>query len=126
MQSTKLKNILVLSLILVLCWVNVNLMVYGHFHVDEQGRIVFHAHPFQKHDLQSNGAAKHKHSTQQLQLLAIVTHFLIPLFLAILFILVDLSPNSSLNFVFDHIVFNAFITCRSYSHRGPPIRLPAV
>ncbi len=54
-----------------------NNSMFLHVHKLENGKIITHAHPFDKSEKSPEGAAKHKHTQQELFIFHILNSFLI-------------------------------------------------
>ncbi len=68
-------NISILILLLALIAININTVMNGHFHLIGNGRILFHAHPFEKSDSSTQPPLSH-HSNTDLLFLGCMTTLL--------------------------------------------------
>lgn len=118
--GNKIKKKIVIFLLLPLLWANFNVFYFSHLHIDENGKLVVHAHPYQKGDQNQANAANHTHTKNKFILLALIyqalTVFTLSLFIfAFLF---NFNLNRKINFSFQ---WNpAEIFCNNILRRGPP------
>ncbi|PLX08584.1 MAG: hypothetical protein C0596_06925 [Marinilabiliales bacterium] len=76
-SKTTLRSVMVWLTIIGLSLIITNNSVFLHVHKLENGKIISHAHPFNKTEKSPNGAAKHKHSQQELYIYHILNNVLI-------------------------------------------------
>lgn len=74
--KSKIKLLIVILIILSLSWTSFNLVYFSHFHIDETGKIIVHAHPYQEKDNQNKSAPTHTHSKKEFTLLALIYNVL--------------------------------------------------
>lgn len=116
----KYKSFLALLALLLLFWLNFNLACFSHFHIDEKGQIVVHAHPYAKAEEAHNAASQHTHSRGEYIYLAavysVLTTFVFCLFLITLLLQILLGPGKICNCRINigDIFLNAIL------RRGPP------
>ena len=74
--SNKTKFLIVILIILALSWTSFNNFYFSHIHIDETGKVIVHAHPYQKEDNQNKSAPTHTHSKNEFTLLALIYNVL--------------------------------------------------
>ena len=88
MELTKNKGILLVAAIYMsFLLANVNFLLFGHYHILENGRVVYHAHPFTDTDGENTPIKSHKHSKSEILFYAGIIN---PVFLISVFILSSL------------------------------------
>ena len=116
------KNIkpIVVTLLFLLVWANFTLSYFTHSHIDENGNIIIHAHPYQKAEQGSTGVPTHTHTKSEFTLLALIYN-LLSLFVfcsLVIIFLFHVNPILKPKFSFQWNPFNAF--CKLIFRRGPP------
>ena len=112
--------IIVILLLLSLIWTGFNLVYFTHSHIDENGKIVIHAHPYQRENQKNTNSPKHPHSKRELIILAfiyqVLSHFTCILFF--IFFLLNFNTNVVNKFSFQWNPAKFF--CKNIFRRGPP------
>lgn len=122
----KHRFLLALLALLLLVWVNVYLACFSHFHVDEKGEIIVHAHPYARAEEANSATAQHTHSRGEYIYLAVVysvlTTFLFYLFLIALLLQILPGPGKigACRINISDIFLNSIL------RRGPPISFSSV
>ena len=119
--SPKIKNVVVLIILASLLWSIFSLFFFFHYHIDETGSIIVHAHPYQKGKDQNKGNPNHTHTKNEFILLAsiyrILSFFSFALFIIYITPVANwLSKLYSLNFKRN---FNEQLIT-TLTMRGPP------
>ncbi|MBD3386688.1 hypothetical protein GF407_17430 [candidate division KSB1 bacterium] len=114
-------NISILFLLLALIAININTVMNGHFHLIGNGRILFHAHPFENGDSSPQPQSSH-HSNTDLLLFGCMTSLLNQALLIVIFYFIFQQSLDfyaftllKLQFVFERIQFYL---------RAPPLTSP--
>lgn len=113
-------KIIIISLIVFsLGWVNLNIFYFGHYHINEDGSTIFHAHPYHKENHQNRPFPNHSHTKNELLQLAIIVELLS--FFLLFFLVISFALNRNKR---THLIFH-FIIPRNYYYseilkRGPP------
>lgn len=114
----KIKKIIILLCVLSVTVINYNIIVNGHFHLDENGQFYFHGHPYSKENDHSPLHPEHKHTQLEIlyfsQILKLLSFFLI--FLLIIFI--STKTRSFLSQDYNRSEFNLLLIPL---RRAPPI-----
>lgn len=119
--SKIIQQLLVAIILLALIWANFSVLQFTHSHLDENGNIIVHSHPYQNNDQKSQHFPNHAHSKSEISLLGLIYQILTVFILHILFFNLFLRCNSKLNKIF-HSQWNPVeIFCARISRRGPPI-----
>jgi hypothetical protein len=121
LRKAKLFYLIVTLILFSLVWANVNLFYYAHTHTDENGHLIFHAHPYQKTN--EKDTPVHTHSKTEYILLGIIYEIMsLFMFSGLLFISL-LSVNPILKpVIFHQNPFRVFF-CKCNSRRAPPLCL---
>ena len=123
---SKIKIFIVLLIILSLSWASFNLFYFVHFHIDENGQILAHAHPYQKSDEKRSGDPAHSHSKSEFTLLAIIYEALSIIIFGLIFIIFTLKLNPNLT---SHIPFHSnfiYYFFKNIFRRGPPLLFQSI
>jgi hypothetical protein len=119
-SRNKIQQLIILLTLLSLIWANFNVFYFTHSHVDENGRIIVHAHPYQKEDRKSHNAPNHTHSKSEFTLLALIYQVLSLFILYLLFFIFLFHFNPNLKTKFSFQWNPAEIICKNIFRRGPP------
>ena len=122
----KTKLILTLFVLLLFVWVNFNLSYYSHFHIDENGKIIVHAHPFAKTERHGNSATHHTHTQSEYIYLASIYSTLV-LFIVCIFLisfLLQIHPQVKREPLFQWTPGDIFRS--AIFRRGPPSALQSI
>ncbi len=124
--SHKIKLLIVILIILSLSWTSVNLFYFTHFHIDETGRLIVHAHPYQKEDSRNNRGSTHKHSKNDFTCLALIYSFLsfFAIFIILLFFQLKLKTRLRFDISLQRNPVDYFF--RNILRRGPPSMLQLI
>ncbi len=116
----KIKLLLVFLLVISSIWANFNFYYFAHIHVDENGNIIVHAHPYQKGDQKSPDTPNHTHSKNEFIFLASFyqTLSLFALFLFFVIFYLDFNPNLKTKFFTQWNPAEIFF--ENVLRRGPP------
>ena len=116
----KFQQIIVTLTLFSLIWADFDLFYFTHFHIDENGQIIVHAHPYQKESQKTNNFPKHTHSKREFALLALIYQVLcqFTLFLFLIFFLLNFNVNLKNSFSFQGNPVQSF--CKNIFKRGPP------
>jgi|GEM_PF-811002 len=108
-------------ILLAFIWSHFNIYYYSHVHTDENGKIVVHAHPFQKNNPKTQAAPSHTHSRNEFIFLALIgyVHSLFT-FLCLLFLFL-LKDESNPQSVFSILWIPASLLYGEIRRRGPPV-----
>lgn len=122
----KHRFLLALLALLLLVWVNVYLACFSHFHVDEKGEIIVHAHPYARAEESNSATEQHTHSRGEYIYLAavysVLTTFVFCLFLIALLLQILPGPGKigtcriSIGDIFRSAILR----------RGPPLSFSSV
>ena len=77
MKKPGIKWTLLISLILltVFVWANINYFYFSHIHIDENGGIIVHAHPYKTDYPSTESFPAHTHNVGEMHFLAMLYHF---------------------------------------------------
>ncbi|MCK5740339.1 hypothetical protein KAH55_14215 [bacterium] len=114
-----LHALLIFIMIMALGWGTVGIYYYGHFHIDQNGHVLFHAHPFQGESSHSDAFPAHHHSWLEMNLLAILTQVLVLLAGFVALVLIRLQVLRRFQLVHQNSPLLHFFYTR-ISRRGPP------
>ena len=118
-SRNKIQPLIVIVTLLLLIWANFNVFYFAHTHVDENGRIIVHAHPYQKEGQQSS-APKHTHSKSEFTLLAVIYQILTLFTSGSLCFAFFFYFNSNQKFKFSFQWNPVEVFCQKLLRRGPP------
>ncbi len=125
----KLKNnilpIVALPALLVLMWVQVNLFYFAHTHLDGQGHLVVHAHPYQQVAQQSDSSADHSHSRNELLALSFLFNVLSAFMLYVVLTCMSAPRRRVLGQLFSSLWIPELLPGRHVFRRGPPSGSPS-
>lgn len=123
MRNISKNKIIIIGLIVIsLGWVNLNIFYFGHYHINEDGSTIFHAHPYQKENHQSRPFPNHSHTKTELLQLAIIVELLSSFVLFFLAISFALNRNKGTHLIFHFITPHNFYYSENLK-RGPPLSL---
>lgn len=122
-SRNKIQPLIVTLILLALMVANFNIFYFVHYHIDDNGKIIVHAHPYQKEDQKSHNAPTHTHSKSEFILLALIYQVLSLFILYLLFfILFHFKPYLRTKFSYQ---WNpTAISCKDIFRRGPPALIP--
>jgi hypothetical protein len=121
--TTRIKSYLIFFFLLSIIFVNYNIIVNSHLHVDEHGQFSFHAHPYSKANDHTTAYPKHTHTKIEFLYFAQVLHIL-PFVLILLLILI-IPKISKCYCCRDHYIPQLFLYLIPL-RRGPPIYFPFI
>jgi 4-amino-4-deoxy-L-arabinose transferase-like glycosyltransferase len=125
-SRNKIQQLIVALILLSLMWANFNVFYFIHTHVDENGNVIVHAHPYHKEGQKSPNVPNHTHSKSEFTLVSLIYQVLTLFTLCLLFFvfLFYFNLNQKINFSFQ---WNpAEIFCNNIVRRGPPSLLQFV
>jgi len=117
----RFKFIVAVFVLVTIVFVNYTIIVNGHFHVDENGHIVFHSHPYSKSN-NSLAFPKHHHTKFELFIIAQTVNTLSLFLVVLLFIHFFLPTRKKFHFYSDPDIvgFDFYLLPE---RRGPPNNL---
>ena len=111
-----IKNIYTLLFILITGGIIINSTLFLHTHRTVYGKVIFHAHPFNKSAENNNPLQKHQHNKIDLQLLSSIEYFFANQF--------DIFIQNNLTVERDLFNLQYIFVCSNYHNeltsRGPP------
>jgi len=114
----KYNKLFILLITLLILWINYNTFYNAHYHILDSGKIISHAHPFQK-SADNQTIPKHHHTRNELILL---NHFYKILFLILVFIfLIQFIIKCKKCFFENYSTILRSIVLKTIVIRGPPI-----
>jgi len=122
LSRNKIQQLIVALILFSLMWANFNVIYFAHTHVDENGRIIVHTHPYQKEGQQSN-APNHTHSKIEFAILGLIYQVLTLFTLSLLFFVFLFYFNSNQKFKFSFQWNPTEIFSNKILRRGPPTLL---
>lgn len=123
MRNIFKNKIIIIGLIVIsLGWVNLNIFYFGHYHINEDGSTIFHAHPYQKEKHQSRSFPNHSHTKSELLQLAIMIEILSSFVLFFHAIYFALNRNKRTHLIYHFITLHIFHYGKILK-RGPPLFL---
>jgi len=111
-------KIFALIIVISLLWSNYNFYFNTHFHVDENGRIILHSHPFSKNS-SSKDLPNHHHNKNEF----IALHLLHRIFSNTYFLIVTIFffiLTKKVAFIFIQTFPNKLLFKHAITKRGPP------
>lgn len=118
MKTFRKYNKLFISLaLLLILWINYNTFYNAHYHVIDDGRIISHAHPFQRNTNNQN-IPDHRHTRNELFVLYQIYRILF-LILVFLFLLTFMIHFCKCFFIYTSAALNSIII-NIISIRAPP------
>jgi len=126
MEKMKIKSIISIFILFALVWANFNLFYFSHFHVDESGRILLHAHPFQESKTQHHTPIKHSHTKSEFFLLSFINEILSLFVFSIILSFIFLRHHPVFKIISSSPKIHINEILKGLSRRGPPIFFPAV
>ena len=116
----KIRKLIAPLILLSLIWANFTVFYFAHPHIDENGNIIVHVHPYHKEKQAHHHFPNHTHSKNEFALLALIYHILS------VFVLYWFAFHFFLRF--NPVLKNRFsfqwnpnqIFCKTISNRGPP------
>ncbi|MBN2089391.1 hypothetical protein JW964_07250 [candidate division KSB1 bacterium] len=120
-SSNKIQQLLVVILLFALIWANYSVLQFTHSHLDENGNIIVHSHPYSTNDQKGQPFPNHEHSKIEFTLLALIYQVLTLFILFVLFFNFFLRFNSRLNKIFNSQWNPVQSFCTKISRRGPPV-----
>jgi hypothetical protein len=118
-QNNNIKAVVAICLSLLIAWVTYNVTVNTHYHLDSNGMLVKHAHPYESSE-HSPMNPTHTHSTEEMLLLVLITDSsfgLIMILVIGILLLIEKKAYQIINTRSFHIFkFNEAIF-----YRGPPV-----
>ncbi len=122
-SSGKITLIIVTLILFAFLGANFNVFYFSHWHIDENGNIIVHAHPYKKTDQSSQQTTSHSHSKSEFVLLALIYNIL-TLFSFLLFIFVSLLKlNQNLKVILSYHWNPSTFFSKHILRRGPPSML---
>ena len=119
-SRNKIQPLIVALLMLALMGANFNVFYFTHSHIDENGNIIVHAHPYQKDDRGTHNAPNHTHSRSEFTLLALIYQVLSLFTFYVLIFSFLLNLNLNLKNKFSFKWNPAEIFSKNIFRRGPP------
>jgi len=119
LSRNKIQQLIVALILFSLMWANFNVIYFAHSHIDENGRVIVHAHPYQKEG-QQNNVPNHTHSKSEFALLAIIYQVLTLFTSGSLCFAFFFYFNSNQKFKFSFQWNPTEICCNKILRRGPP------
>lgn len=116
-MKRRLHNIFLLFLLIALVAININTAMNGHFHLFDNGRVLFHAHPVDKSH-SSSATQSTNHSSMDLLYLGCLTVLLSQVILVLIFFLV-FQPGLLFSAI-RTIKFNCVFNRICFDLRAPP------
>lgn len=116
----KFQKVIVLLLLISLIWAGFNLFYFTHSHIDENGKTVVHAHPYQKENQNPKDFPKHTHSKSELLVFAFIYQVLSQFTFNLIFIIFLLNIHANLKNKFSFQWNPAEFLCKNIFRRGPP------
>jgi len=120
-QLRKYSNLFFIIIFLLFVWFNFNTFYFAHFHITEDGRLISHAHPYQK-NTNTNNIPDHTHTKNELFVLAQIYKVLF-LILFLIFI-IKFIINCKNSFFRNYRIILKSIVLGTIVIRGPPILVP--
>lgn len=119
LNNRKLNIAISWIIFLAISFVAINSTIYGHYHITENGHVIWHAHPFQ--DVTANlPFQKHTHNDYEILNLQLVTNLLVTALLLILLLKLVLKLNKqSISLSQDVFLVSSYNI--SNQLRAPPI-----
>jgi len=116
----KMKKLPVLLTLIALIWVYWNLSYFAHIHIDANGKVIVHAHPYNEQTQKRHSVPKHTHSKSEFSILALIVHTLSLFLLFLCLFLFNLHYNSKpkAGTAFQRHSTNIFY--KTIFKRGPP------
>ena len=120
MTSSINKLLIALLILLSIIWANFDFFYFAHFHLDENGQTIVHAHPYQKENQRGHNAPTHTHSKTEFTLLSLIYQVLsfftsyLFLFIFLLHFLPNLKTKFSFQLNLNELFFKTIFRC------GPP------
>ena len=129
-SKNKIKLLIVILIILSVSWANINLFYFEHKHIDENGKIIVHAHPYQKENQKENKQSQnspiHTHSQSEFIVISLIYKVLSLITFCLIYIIyrLNFNPNlkSHISFHWNHIQY----LLKNIFRRGPPFLLQFV
>ncbi len=123
MKKSGIKWIPLFSLILliVFVWANINYFYFSHIHIDENGGIIVHAHPYKTDSPSTEPFPAHTHNVGEMHFLAMLYHFaaILAVFLLVYSFILSINHQFRVNSGF---FFKPFYLISSDNlKRGPPV-----
>ena len=70
----KTDKIIASAIFMALLFAGANSLVYGHYHISENGRVIYHAHPYDTSNDTGKSGASHHHTESEMLFYAAITH----------------------------------------------------
>ena len=121
-MNNKFKIILIFILFFAFFLSSYNAFFNGHYHTDENGHVIFHAHPYASGENSSSPVKKHSHTKTQFVIYEILTNLLFSLFIT-LFIFLFFLPQINKRKIKSVKIFSPFDLFSSVHLRAPPVLL---
>jgi len=115
--ARKITAVLILA---VFVWAAVSLCYFSHIHIDQQGRIILHSHPYDKHAGPSEADTGHSHTQQEFIFLALLYHGLSLVTAVFVLFTIILTTLERVRYSAETPA-PASILSGTISHRGPPL-----
>jgi len=119
-SRNKIQLFIVAAILLSLLWANFNVFFFSHIHIDANGQLIVHAHPYHKESQKSHNVPNHTHSKNEFTLLALIYQVLSLFTLYLLILLFQLHANLNLKTKFSFYWNPAEVICKNILRRGPP------
>jgi len=121
--TSKIRPLIILFIFFSLIWANFNVIYFAHSHIDENGQLIVHAHPYHKDSQKNHNAPNHTHSKSELTLLGLIYQILSFFALYLLFFIFLSNFNPMIKILFSFQSNPVEIFSKSILRRGPPSML---
>ena len=119
-SRNKIQQFVFTLTLLSLLWANFNVFYFTHSHINKNGKMIVHAHFYQKENQKNNDIPNHTHSKSEFTLLALIYRIL-SLFTFSLFAFHFLLPvHRNFKIKFSSQWNPTGILCKNILKRGPP------
>ena len=118
MNKFRKYNIFLIALIfLLLLWINYNTFYNTHYHISDNGCIIFHAHPFHK-STNTKNLPNHTHTKNELIVLNLIYKILFLILVFLIFVVFIINGKNG--FFINNIITLESIVSNTVSIRAPP------
>jgi|AntAceMinimDraft_14_1070370.scaffolds.fasta_scaffold29952_2 hypothetical protein len=114
-----INSIMILFILIGLSIILINNVVFIHIHKLEDGKVISHAHPFNKSEKTSSGEAKHQHTDNEIQIYQILNYVLLVLILFSTTAIIYRKINKIKHLFFEY--YNVFLNFETFLIRPPPV-----
>ncbi|MCK9485070.1 MAG: hypothetical protein M0R34_11995 [Candidatus Marinimicrobia bacterium] len=116
-----LKPVFALTVLLLLFWANYNLTFYNHLHIDQDGRIIIHSHPFPTAERTGESTSTHTHTKSEFTFLASIYSILSTFLFWVLIVTLIIKILRELEYTSPLFTNIGDIFRNTVLRRGPPL-----